>query len=240
MGCSSASSPKFISQLKTFSPKSPTSLSPFKRDTTMFRQRLHSLWRPISRPRHLQSRVNVATRSQSSQASQASRIDRITARLPRRLQKYTNGLRNAPLSHIVSFLILHEITAIVPLFALFGVFHYTDYVPVSWMTEHFGSYVQAGVARFERYFSRKGWFGFTREDRNSDSSSTAGHRNKSQTEEAMERFQSGEQKYRILVEVSLAYAITKALLPVRIIGSVWATPWFAGVLGRLRNLVSRK
>jgi hypothetical protein len=46
-------------------------------------------------------------------------------------------------------------------------------------------------------------------------------------------------KYRVVVEIGLAYALTKVLLPVRIVGSVWATPWFAGVLGRLRRVVGR-
>jgi hypothetical protein len=60
------------------------------------------------------------------------------------------------------------------------------------------------------------------------------------TTDAVERWQSGEQKYRIVVEVALAYAITKALLPIRILGSVWATPWFAGVLVRLRSSLTSK
>ncbi|KAF5123363.1 hypothetical protein E5D57_011276 [Metarhizium anisopliae] len=163
------------------------------------------------------------------ESSQASRIDRVTARLPQRLQKYTNGLRNAPVSHVVSFLILHELTAIVPLCALFALFHYTTFVPVAYVTSHFGDYVQTGISRFERYFSRKGWFGFG-----------PGDADKEKADDAMDKWKSGEQKYKILVEVALAYAITKALLPIRIIGSVWATPWFAGVLLRLRRVLTRK
>lgn len=163
------------------------------------------------------------------ESSQASRIDRITARLPRRLQKYTNGLRNAPVSHVVSFLILHELTAIVPLFALFALFHYTTFVPVAYMTSHFGDYVQSGISRFERYFSRKGWFGFG-----------PGDAGKDKADDAIGKWESGEQKYKILVEVALAYAVTKALLPIRVIGSVWATPWFAGVLLRMRRVFTRK
>lgn len=37
----------------------------------------------------------------------------------------------------------------------------------------------------------------------------------------------GEKGVRIVVELATAYAITKALLPLRLVGSVWATPWFA-------------
>jgi hypothetical protein len=57
-------------------------------------------------------------------------------------------------------------------------------------------------------------------------------------EAALARWEA-DPKYRVLVEVGLAYALTKVLLPVRIVGSVWATPWFAGVLGRLRRVVRR-
>ncbi|KAK2608390.1 hypothetical protein QQS21_003076 [Conoideocrella luteorostrata] len=165
------------------------------------------------------------------ESSQASRIDRITNRLPRRLQKYTSGLRNAPVSHVVSFLILHEMTAIVPLFALFALFHYTTFVPVAYMTSHFGDYVQSGISRFEKYFSRKGWFGFGPGDAEKDSTHGTN---------IIDKWDGEEQKYRILVEVALAYAVTKVLLPIRIIGSVWATPWFAGVLVRTRKALTRK
>jgi hypothetical protein len=47
-------------------------------------------------------------------------------------------------------------------------------------------------------------------------------------------------RYRVVVEVALAYALTKVLLPVRIVASVWATPWFAGVLMRLRGVVGKR
>ncbi|KAG6302502.1 hypothetical protein E4U09_002768 [Claviceps aff. purpurea] len=164
------------------------------------------------------------------QSSQASRIDRITARLPRRLQKYTIGLRSAPVSHIVSFMILHELTAIVPLFVLFALFHYTTFVPVAYVSEHFGTYVQSGITRFEKYFSRKGWFGFRPEDVERDQADGV---------DVLESWDSGDDKYRILAEVALAYAVTKALLPVRIVYSVWATPWFAGVLFKLRTSLTR-
>lgn len=175
---------------------------------------------------------------QSTETPGASKIDRFTARLPRRLQKYTQGLRNAPVSHVVSFLILHELTAIVPLFALFALFHYTTYVPLTYLTDHFGSYVEAGVARFEKYFRRKGWFGFEKNAAPADGEQDSGSTERPQ--DAVSKWQTGDPKYKILVEVSLAYAITKVLLPVRIIGSVWAAPWFAGVLVKLRKAVLRR
>lgn len=194
-------------------------------------------WRPRLRPSTLPHLTRTTIRAESSQAS---RIDRITSKLPRRLQKYTNGLRNAPISHIVSFLILHEITAIVPVLGLFGLFHYTDYVPVSYVTDHFGGYVQEGLRRFERYFKRKGWFGFGGDEDSTAPSSVASDEAKQEPQSAMDRWQSGDDRYKLLVEIALAYAITKALLPIRIIGSVWATPWFARGLMRAKGAFTRK
>lgn len=153
------------------------------------------------------------------------------------MQKYTAKLRNAPVSHVVAFLILHEITAIVPLFGLFGLFHYTNYVPLGYMMEHYGTYVQDGVKRFEKYFKRKGWFGFGDEQNEGDTGLVA----EPGTQDAvMEKWRSDETKYKVVVEVALAYAITKALLPLRILGSLWATPWFAGVIVTARQIARRK
>ncbi|RFU81228.1 hypothetical protein TARUN_975 [Trichoderma arundinaceum] len=207
----------------------------------MSRTRIPFNWRPTLRTRPPARHLRSSIRAQSTEASGISRLDRLTSKLPKRLQKYTNGLRNAPVSHVVSFMILHEITAVVPLFGLFALFHYTNYVPVSYMTEHFGEYVQGGVEKFEKYFKRKSWFGFGQEDSSTSAEPTSGTTaQNAPVEDAMQRWHNGEQKYKILVEVALAYAITKALLPVRIIGSVWATPWFANILVRAKSSLARK
>ena len=85
-----------------------------------------------------------------------SRIHRIQSRLPRFLLPYTRPLVNAPFSHISAFVILHEVTAIVPLLGLTGIFHYSQWMPPfisewKWATD--------GVEKFGRYFRRKGWLG---------------------------------------------------------------------------------
>lgn len=206
--------------------------------------------------------------STASTTAPTTKLDRIITRLPKPLRGYTSRLRSAPLSHVVAFLILHELTAIIPLLALFGLFHY--FTPISSWTEYiltrYGTYVSDGIARFERYFTRKGWFGFGEDHSRSQSPQETetqskngeveggGGQVKAQTaaqeqgkdqqrqqqhkEEVIRKWESGDVdgKYRILVEIALAYALTKALLPVRIVASVSATPWFAGVLARLRNI----
>ena len=191
-----------------------------------------------ARPRLLSSRFGF--RRLHDTPTSSSRIDRVISRLPLRLQKYARGLGNAPASHVASFLILHEITAIVPLIALFGLFHYTTYVPVSYMSRHFGSYVDAGAARFERYFTRKKWFGFGEETKLIKEDSDDGTGSLSKSEAAIVRWKTGEEKYRVVVEIALAYAITKVLLPLRIMASVWATPSFATLMLRIGRAVGRK
>lgn len=150
--------------------------------------------------------------------------------------RYTRRLQDAPVSHAVAFMILHEITAIVPLFGLFGLFHYTNYVPIDYMMDHYGRQVVEGVQRFERYFRRKGWFGFGA-DEAATGETDEKNRVADETDSAavLQRWTNADTKYKIVVEVALAYAITKALLPIRIVASVSATPWFAGVLARLRG-----
>lgn len=99
------------------------------------------------------------------------------------------------------------------------------------MMENYGGSVREGVGRFERYFQRKGWFGFGAED------SLEGAGAGGDEVAVMDRWENPDGKYKIVVEVGLAYAITKALLPVRILASVWATPWFAGLLARVRGVL---
>jgi len=85
-----------------------------------------------------------------------SRIARITSRLPKFLQGYTTPLINAPITHISAFLLLHELTAVVPLFALAATFHYTKWMP-PFIGE--GKWVADGVEKFGNYFRKKEWLG---------------------------------------------------------------------------------
>lgn len=144
-----------------------------------------------------------------------SRIERVNRRLPRFLHRYTKALGSAPVSHITAFLILHEITAIVPLVGLAATFHYTHWLP-SWFTEV--AWALEGVERFGKYFKRKGWI---RDEEAREAEFEVEMRTRDHA------WNIGEGGVRLLVEFATAYAITKILLPVRIVASVWATPWFA-------------
>jgi hypothetical protein len=161
-----------------------------------------------------------------------SRIDRLLNRLPKFLHPWTAGLRNAPVSHITSFLILHEITAIVPVVGLAAGFHYTGYLPT--FLEH--DSVTASAEKYERYFRRKGWFGLDEEHAIEQDAELKSALDGSTGEDV----KGYSNSTRIVMEVATAYVITKALLPVRIIGSVWATPWFAThIVQRIASLRKR-
>ncbi|KAK3201093.1 hypothetical protein GRF29_213g1044885 [Pseudopithomyces chartarum] len=156
-----------------------------------------------------------ATEPPPTAASSQSRIARFNRRLPKFLHKYTNALGSAPVSHITAFIILHEITAIVPLIGLAATFHYTHWLP-GWFAE--GAWALQGVERFGKYFKRKGWI---RSEEASEAELEVEMRSRDKA------WSIGEGGVRLVVEFATAYTITKILLPVRIVASVWATPWFA-------------
>lgn len=211
------------------SPTTQTS-SPLRQAATRFSQPAR---------RRLNSTKPPSAEAAAAASKQQSRADRILSRLPRRMQGYAGRLRSAPLSHVVAFLVLHEITAVVPLLGLFGLFHYggASAAPMAYMMEHYGDYVRDGTARFERYFTRKGWFGFGRGEDGGGEEAPAKGIQVDGDDAVMSRWEGSDGKYRIVVEVALAYAITKALLPARIVFSLWATPWFAGLMGRMRRVL---
>ena len=93
--------------------------------------------------------------------------------------------------------------------------YYGDSLP-DWSSD--GGAFDEGAKRFGRWLCKKGWVDDA--DVNVATGGTAG--------------EEGRKGVQLVVEFATAYAITKALLPIRIAASVWATPWFARrILGPL-------
>ncbi|KAL4923736.1 uncharacterized protein BDV17DRAFT_232641 [Aspergillus undulatus] len=162
-------------------------------------------------------------------AQAQSRLHRFNDRLPSFLRAYTTPLLSAPTTHITSFLILHEITAIVPLFGLVAAFHYGGWLP------DFTSYsgFDADVTRLTRWLRKKGWVGESVEIEDVTAAGTG-------TMETATATEAEKKGVRLVLEFATAYAATKAFLPVRIVASVWATPWFArAILGPVGKGVRR-
>jgi Hypothetical protein FLILHELTA len=176
----------------------------------------------------------------------SDRIQRILRRTPKFLRPTISALHNAPLTHITAFLILHELTAIVPIFGLVGAFHYFQWLPPFFAE---GKWVVVGVEKFGNYFRRKGWIdaGNKREAKELAEGGQArdvetkkrprwgiskwlggGEDEKEGGNGKISKWWGrGESGTRLVVEFATAYAVVKALLPLRLFFSVWAAPWFA-------------
>ncbi|KAL8781651.1 MAG: hypothetical protein Q9213_005916 [Squamulea squamosa] len=105
-------------------------------------------------------------------------------------------------------MLAEDASTIVPLFGLAGIFHYTHWLP-PYISE--GEWVSTGVEKIGKWFRKRGWLGekgVTKRDR---------------------WWNVGEVGSTVVVEFATAWVIVKALIPLRIPLSVWASPWFARV-----------
>ncbi|OTA90225.1 hypothetical protein M434DRAFT_53384, partial [Hypoxylon sp. CO27-5] len=155
--------------------------------------------------------------------------------VPKHLQPYLTRLRSAPFSHVAAFLVLHELTAIVPLFGLAYLFYTMDWVPTSWVLGPWAAWAEEGLRRYMRYFRKKGWFGL------GDADGDAGKEGEEKLEERKAvTVDHTEKGYKIGIQIAAAYAITKMLLIPRIALSLWATPWLArGFVAARRSIWKR-
>jgi len=110
-----------------------------------------------------------------------------------------------------------------------AVFHYFDWLP-PFIAE--GAIAKAGVERFGKYLRKKGWI----HDEDAAGAIDVAAGEVAVGEDAKKgRLENGPSKWwgrgeggvRLAVEFATAYALTKFLMPVRVVFSVWATPAFA-------------
>lgn len=135
--------------------------------------------------------------------------EKAASRFPKFMRAYAERINQAPVSHITSFLLLHELSAIVPLFGFWGGFYYFDYVPggiPDWVIDHGTNFIKRMAERNDWHFSEAAGRGS-----------------------------------RIVLQGAASYAIVKAIMPLRLVFSVWATPFTAKWLiipisSRLKNI----
>ncbi|EHY55303.1 hypothetical protein HRR83_009103 [Exophiala dermatitidis] len=178
---------------------------------------------PIARRSFSAGKSDAPLQTPAKQASVRSRFDRFIERTPRFLRPTVTGLRQAPVSHIAAFIILHELTAVIPLFGLAGAFHYWRWLP-PYFAE--GAWINAGVERFGRYFRKKGWIS-ERDELDVEEKTKQAKAGKFEKQTISKWFNRGEDTTRWVVEFATAYAVVKVLLPLRLVISVWGAPWFA-------------
>ncbi|KAI1415363.1 hypothetical protein F5Y13DRAFT_187466 [Hypoxylon sp. FL1857] len=155
---------RFLSLLSTPAtqslPRAPNPTTPFLpslRSRISLRPRSHRF--QSTKP----SSSSPANAESSAEALKTKRADAILTRasrwVPNRLQPYLSRLRSAPFSHVAAFLVLHELTAIVPLFGLAYLFYTMDWVPTSWVLGPWAAWAEEGLKRYIGYFKKKRWFG---------------------------------------------------------------------------------
>ncbi|KAK6523818.1 hypothetical protein TWF281_001786 [Arthrobotrys megalospora] len=105
---------------------------------------------PLLKPRTPSRRLGTPPPPSSSPQSRA---DRIISKLPRYLHPYATPLLHHPTSHLTSFLILHELTAIIPLFTFFYIFQLTSWNPADLLPKE---WIENGYTKFKSYIEKKG------------------------------------------------------------------------------------
>jgi hypothetical protein len=189
---------------------------------------------PLCRPPHA-TRHGLQSRSphfrQYSQAQQtrqqriAVRLDRFVDRTPRFARPWVSTLRGAPISVVVAFFVLHEITAVAPLVGLTWCFHYYRWLPESF-SEH--AIIDDSVNKMARWLRKKELIKERNEEEEKQGTEQGKNRWSDKSRKMVEGMvQGAEDKQRLLVEVATAYAVVKVLLPFRIVLSAWAAPWSA-------------
>ena len=218
-----------FSRFSRYEPASIWHLSPLQ---LLHNSMLRSLtWLPRRRITRLRSRRYLSSHKTASEQSSArptqgsgsSGFQKILSRTPKFLRPTISALQNAPVTHVTAFLLLHELTAIVPLFGLAGAFHYYNWLP-PYFAE--GAWVVSGVEKFGRYFRRRGWIAANEEEAVEDEVKR-GYAQQVEHSKSLKWWNRGEGGVRWVVEFATAYAVVKALLPLRILLSVWGAPWFA-------------
>jgi hypothetical protein len=155
------------------------------------------------------------TRTSHAQASFVSRsVNRLKARYP----------HIAPSHLVASFLIFHEVTAVLPVLGFFALFQYTDVA----LGDRIASYCETTDGTLHSWFAEcqhkaarvgrhHGWFGFEK-----GSQAT----NDDLGEEAVLKATSTG------ANVVAAYLLVKLLLPVRLGACFWLAPRMSNSIGR--------
>ncbi|KAK9366947.1 hypothetical protein V1509DRAFT_567808 [Lipomyces kononenkoae] len=73
--------------------------------------------------------IRVKSTTEEATDKSRQRLKRILDKLPASMRPHAERLMSAPGSYVFTFLLLHEVTAVVPLFGLIWLFQVTDWIP---------------------------------------------------------------------------------------------------------------
>ncbi|KAK6465350.1 hypothetical protein DFJ63DRAFT_310447 [Scheffersomyces coipomensis] len=139
----------------------------------------------------------------------------ILKRVPRFLRRYTTQFIHAPVSHVISFLVLHELTAIVPLISLwYCLYNFPDYFHfIDWSVGSMNEVYVKGVEVI----------------------------NKSLDKYQIGAIDGLEDKVKLLSTGATSYVVVKLLAPGRVVFSLLFMNWFAKwFVVPISNLFKRK
>ncbi|KAG7192313.1 uncharacterized protein KQ657_002032 [Scheffersomyces spartinae] len=123
----------------------------------------------------------------------------ILKRVPKFMHQYVTQFANAPFSHVTAFVILHELTAIVPLVGIwYGLHNYVDHSSAIFAADLPSFAMDKASALVDKCLDLAGIAQI-----------------------------SLQEKTRLVMEGAYSYAIVKALFPVRVMISLWGMPYFA-------------
>ncbi|KAJ8102628.1 hypothetical protein POJ06DRAFT_245166 [Lipomyces tetrasporus] len=124
----------------------PILLSPVTRPPTETNQQYLTRYSIFSRPRQSSRRnfstsrirsamqpdekaIQIKPTAEEKAVKSRQRMKRILDKLPASMRPHAERLMNAPGSYVFTFLLIHEVTAIAPLFGLMWLFQVTDWMP---------------------------------------------------------------------------------------------------------------
>lgn len=159
--------------------------------------------RPFSRPfcvspARLLLRKNISDSPSQDDLTTTYKTHPILKRVPRFLRPYTTRFIGAPVSHVTAFLVLHELTAIVPLVGFWYVLHQYHDVFMSASMDLPAWAMEKGTKVIDKAMADWDFGEYSLND-----------------------------KVQFIMEGAYSYVIVKALFPVRLAASLLGMPWFA-------------
>lgn len=122
----------------------------------------------------------------------------ILSKIPRIFRPYTTQFINAPVTHVTSFLVLHELTAILPLIGIWYILHQHHDLFMAASMDLPGWAVEKGTKAIDHAMEKWDFGNYSMND-----------------------------KVKFIMEGAYAYVIVKALFPLRLAFSLLGMPFFA-------------
>ncbi len=162
----------------------------------------------------------------SNKNNKPSREEIIIKKIPKGLQKYFQSFLKSPISHTTSFLILHELSAIIPLFSLWYIFYKYNFLPF----ELSNSIIERGTDYIASILSTINQ-GSTPNDIESLNMTETSSSSSLSSFSLYKHFQwihdlSLSEKSNLIISGAYSYTIIKLLLPIRAFLSLLFAPWF--------------